>query len=107
MNQSFANGKPFRLCLFFVVGGVAMSLQLASAQSYCGPTTVANFNGLNGQYPAAGVTFDSNGAMYGTTSQGGPLSTRTDPTGFSITVWERSGNTARQLALQPSLHSAE
>jgi uncharacterized repeat protein (TIGR03803 family) len=42
------------------------------AQNYCGPVTLINFNGLNGQYPAAGVTFDSLGNMYGTTSQGGP-----------------------------------
>jgi uncharacterized repeat protein (TIGR03803 family) len=43
----------------------------ASAQSFCGPVTLINFNGTNGQYPAAGVTFDSQGVMYGTTSQGG------------------------------------
>src|SRR5450759_2928407 len=42
-----------------------------SAQSFCGPVTPINFNGINGQYPAAGVTFDSNGNMYGTTAQGG------------------------------------
>jgi uncharacterized repeat protein (TIGR03803 family) len=44
----------------------------ALAQSYCGPVTTVNFNGLNGQYPAVGVTFDSHGTMYGTTTQGGP-----------------------------------
>ena len=44
----------------------------AWGQSYCGPVTLINFNGINGQYPAAGVTFDSHGVMYGTTSQGGP-----------------------------------
>jgi uncharacterized repeat protein (TIGR03803 family) len=43
-----------------------------NAQDYCGPVTVINFNGLNGQYPAAGVTFDGLGNMYGTTAQGGP-----------------------------------
>lgn len=42
-----------------------------SAQSFCGPVTPINFNGTNGQYPAAGVTFDSQGNMYGTTAQGG------------------------------------
>jgi uncharacterized repeat protein (TIGR03803 family) len=44
----------------------------ASAQNFCGPITLANFNGINGQYPASGVTFDSQGNMYGTTAQGGP-----------------------------------
>ena len=44
----------------------------AGAQSYCGPVTAINFNGTNGQYPSAGVAFDSHGTMYGTTSQGGP-----------------------------------
>lgn len=28
----------------------------AGAQSFCGPVTVVNFNGINGQYPAAGVS---------------------------------------------------
>lgn len=37
------------------------------AQSFCGPVTVVNFNGTNGQYPAAGVMFDSQG----TTTVGG------------------------------------
>jgi len=44
----------------------------AIAQSFCGPTTLVNFNGINGQYPAAGVIFDGQGNMYGTTAQGGP-----------------------------------
>jgi uncharacterized repeat protein (TIGR03803 family) len=43
-----------------------------SAQNFCGPVTLVNFNGTNGQYPASGVTFDSQGNMYGTTAQGGP-----------------------------------
>jgi uncharacterized repeat protein (TIGR03803 family) len=43
-----------------------------SAQNFCGPVTLVNFNGINGQYPASGVTFDSQGDMYGTTAQGGP-----------------------------------
>ena len=43
-----------------------------SAQNFCGPVTLVNFNGINGQYPASGVTFDSQGNMYGTTAQGGP-----------------------------------
>jgi hypothetical protein len=42
-----------------------------SAQNFCGPVTLVNFNAINGQYPASGVTFDSQGNMYGTTAQGG------------------------------------
>jgi uncharacterized repeat protein (TIGR03803 family) len=55
------------LALWITFGAV-----LAQAQNYCGPVTVVNFNGTNGQYPAAGVTFDGLGNMYGTTAQGGP-----------------------------------
>ena len=43
-----------------------------SAQNFCGPVTLVNFNGINGQYPVSGVTFDHQGNMYGTTAQGGP-----------------------------------
>ena len=43
-----------------------------SAQNFCGPVTLVNFNGINGQYPVSGVTFDGQGNMYGTTAQGGP-----------------------------------
>ncbi len=34
-------------------------------------TTIASFDGLNGQSPIAGVTFDSGGNFYGTTQTGG------------------------------------
>jgi len=34
-------------------------------------TTVASFNGTNGQYPYGGVTVDGNGNLYGTTYNGG------------------------------------
>ncbi len=34
-------------------------------------STVADFNGNNGQYPAAGLIMDSSGNLYGTTSVGG------------------------------------
>jgi hypothetical protein len=37
----------------------------AQGQNYCGPNTVANFNSTNGAYPYAGVSFDSQGNMYG------------------------------------------
>ena len=43
----------------------------AGAQSFCGPTTPINFNGSNGSYPYSGVSFDSQGNMYGTTQNGG------------------------------------
>jgi uncharacterized repeat protein (TIGR03803 family) len=65
----------------------------AIAQSFCGPTTLVNFNGINGQYPAAGVIFDAQGNMYGTTAQGGPSF---NPLGSSAvsdglgTVWKYS-----------------
>ena len=55
---------------------VAMTLILqplpVMAQSFCGPVTLVSFNGINGQYPASGVTFDSQANIYGTTAQGGP-----------------------------------
>ena len=35
-------------------------------------TTLDSFNGANGLYPAGGLTLDSAGNLYGTTSQGGP-----------------------------------
>ena len=65
----------------------------AGAQDFCGPVTLINFNGVNGQYPAAGVIFDAQGNMYGTTAQGGPSF---NPLGSSVvndglgTVWKYS-----------------
>ena len=35
-------------------------------------TTLASFTGNNGSYPSAGVTFDSSGNLFGTTTEGGP-----------------------------------
>ena len=62
-----------------------------SAQSFCGPATLIHFNGTNGQYPAAGVTFDSQGNMYGTTTQGGsafnPIGTGALNNGLG-TIWK-------------------
>src|ERR1700746_4065285 len=58
--------------LFLGVVTMALLPSPSVAQSFCGPVTAINFNGTNGQYPAAGVIFDSQGTMYGTTSQGGP-----------------------------------
>lgn len=68
----------------------------AAAQDFCGPVTLVNFNGINGQYPAAGVVFDPQGNMYGTTAQGGPSF---NPLGSSVvndglgTVWKYSPGT--------------
>lgn len=68
----------------------------AGAQSFCGPQALVNFNGINGQYPAAGVIFDAQGNMYGTTTQGGPSF---NPLGSSVvsdglgTIWKYSPST--------------
>src|ERR1035437_9710056 len=59
------------LVLFLAAAGVFQTSPV-SAQSFCGPLTLVNFNGINGQYPVSGVTFDTQGNMYGTTAQGGP-----------------------------------
>jgi len=34
-------------------------------------TQIVTFNGSNGAFPIAPLTFDGNGALYGSTSQGG------------------------------------
>ena len=47
---------PLEAVLFLGLVITAFHPALVSAQSFCGPVTVANFNGINGQYPAAGVT---------------------------------------------------
>jgi uncharacterized repeat protein (TIGR03803 family) len=76
--------------LVLIVLTIAAYCTRASAQNYCGPTTVVNFNSTNGAYPYAGVSFDSQGTMYGTTSNGGA-------SGFG-TVWKyTSGGGLTQL----------
>ena len=57
--------------LFVLAAAIALRPTPGWGQSYCGPATVVNFNVTNGAYPVAGVTFDSQGAMYGTTTGGG------------------------------------
>ena len=49
-------------------------------------TTVASFDGTNGAYPAAAVTFDSRGNLFGTTPGGGAGAT--DGDGGNGTVFE-------------------
>jgi uncharacterized repeat protein (TIGR03803 family) len=72
-SSSTAKGREFRLwILLLTAGGVLTTPDVGRSQSYCGPVTIINFNGTNGQYPIAGVTFDEHGTMYGTTGQGGP-----------------------------------
>jgi uncharacterized repeat protein (TIGR03803 family) len=66
--------------LFWGLVVTALNCAPALGQTYCGPNTVVNFNGSNGSYPYAGVSFDSQGNMYGTTTNGGA-------SGFG-TVWK-------------------
>lgn len=61
-----------------------------NAQNYCGPVTVVNFNSSNGAYPAAGVAFDGQGNMYGTTAGGGTVSGGGTATG---TIWKYTPST--------------
>src|ERR1700739_376195 len=70
-----------------IVGLIAIAFypSFASAQSFCGPNTVVNFNSSNGAYPGAGVFFDSEGNMYGTTTGGGTVSGGGTATG---TIWK-------------------
>ena len=72
--MSLSSGRTFLLLVTVLLLSLAIVTFLparALAQSYCGPATAINFNSSNGSYPYAGVTFDSLGNMYGTTSNGG------------------------------------
>jgi uncharacterized repeat protein (TIGR03803 family) len=71
-HRSESNLSRLESLFVAVVLTAAISPMHALGQNYCGPVTIINFNGTNGQYPNAGVTFDANGTMYGTTAQGGP-----------------------------------
>ena len=75
----------------------------ATAQSYCGPQIPVSFNGANGQYPSGYLTIDSQGNVYGTTSDGtiwkyspsAGLTTFSAPsgtTGLNRVVFDSQGN---------------
>ena len=66
--------------LFLSLAITTLHTTPAEGQNYCGPNTVVNFNNTNGAYPYAGVSFDSQGNMFGTTENGGA-------SGFG-TVWK-------------------
>lgn len=76
---------PSPVALFLSALIVAFSSSPAIAQRYCGPNTAVNFNSSNGAYPGAGVSFDSQGNMYGTTTGGGTVSGGGTATG---TIWK-------------------
>ena len=94
--RSDLSGQRKRGLLCVLASALILEPLPVMAQSFCGPVTLVNFNGVNGQYPAAGVTFDSQGNMYGTTAQGGPSF---NPLGSSSvsdglgTIWKYSPGT--------------
>jgi uncharacterized repeat protein (TIGR03803 family) len=71
-----ANGNLFGTATFGGAGfngslgsGLGTVWELAKGSSTITP--LASFNGTNGQQPVAGVTFDANGNLFGTASNGG------------------------------------
>jgi uncharacterized repeat protein (TIGR03803 family) len=76
---------PIVLCLFYNVSGVANA----------GIITIGSFNGLNGYGPEAGVTIDSQGNIYGTTTLGGSNPNNNYGTVFKIAA---GSNTITSLA---------
>ena len=68
MGFSFRSVFPLHAFLFLALVTTAFQTAPVSAQTYCGPNTVVNFSTSPGASPGAGVTFDSQGNMYGTTS---------------------------------------
>jgi uncharacterized repeat protein (TIGR03803 family) len=90
---SFLWRYPGQRLFYALVATAILQPLAATAQSFCGPTTLINFNGTNGQYPAAGVTFDSLDNMYGTTAQGGPTFNPIGPGALNLglgTIWKYS-----------------
>ena len=66
-------------------------------------TNLASFNGTNGAGPTAGVTFDANGDLFGTTSQGGANSDGTVfEIGAPVTVVAVDTTTTLQSSENPS-----
>jgi uncharacterized repeat protein (TIGR03803 family) len=85
-----ANGNLYGAAPDGGANGVGAVWELAKGSSTITP--LASFNTTNGAVPLAGVTFDANGNLFGTTSGGG-----TNGTG---TVWElaKGSNTIMALA---------
>ena len=78
--------------LLVLAAMVVLGPTLAWGQYYCGPKTEVNFSGLNGQYPSPLLTIDSQGNVYGTTTQGGPSynPTGSPPVPGYGTIWKFS-----------------
>src|ERR1700757_627325 len=65
------------VCMAIAALASAMLLLFAATQSQAQTFTVLHtfsFGGLDGSFPAAGVTLDAAGRVYGTTYEGGPNS---------------------------------
>lgn len=90
---SHLSGHLKRGLLYLMATPLLFQSLPATAQSFCGPVTLVNFHGIDGQYLVSGVTFDGQGNMYGTTAQGGasfnPLGSSTISDGLG-TIWKYS-----------------
>jgi len=88
--------RSFLSVLFVAIVTIPFHPIEVTAQNFCGPKTLVNFDGINGQYPASGVTFDSQGNMYGTTAQGGSSFNPIGSNGLLNyglgTIWKYSSN---------------
>jgi uncharacterized repeat protein (TIGR03803 family) len=73
-----ANGNLYSTTEFGGVDNAGTVWELAKGSSTI--TALGSFNGTNGSYGVAGVTFDANGNLYGTANLGGA--------NFKGTVWK-------------------
>ena len=79
-----------RISATWLIGLVSSLISCCISSAFGTPTlsTVASFNGSNGEYPLGGVIADSTGNLYGTTYDGGSTYDAGDPgTGYG-TVFE-------------------